>query len=184
MICATDERLLANQEAPLSPLSWSSKKIPRVVRSTLSAEAYAMSKAVDMLGWMRALWGVVHIAGFKWQQPLQGYRQLNRAAIITDCKSLFDLVTRLAMPSCEEFRTTLEVLLIKERCSENTTFRWVPTTLQAADCLTKPMDSSVLRTILAQGRFKLYDASQDLDKNAQRRQAIEWLAKTPSESLV
>ena len=184
LICATDERLLANQEAPLSPLSWSSKKIPRVVRSTLSAEAYAMSKAVDMLGWMRALWGVVHIAGFKWQQPLQGYRQLNRAAIITDCKSLFDLVTRLAMPSCEEFRTTLEVLLIKERCSENTTFRWVPTTLQAADCLTKPMDSSVLRTILAQGRFKLYDASQDLDKNAQRRQAIEWLAKTPPESLV
>ncbi|CAE7339500.1 unnamed protein product, partial [Symbiodinium necroappetens] len=80
LICATDDRLLANKEAPLSPLTWSSKKIPRVVRSTLSAEAYAMSKAVDMLGWMR----------------------------------------------------------------------WVPTTLQAADCLTKPMDASVLRTILAQ----------------------------------
>ena len=180
LVCATDHRLLANQEAPLSPLCWSSKKIPRVVRSTLSAEAYAMSKAVDMLGWMRALWGTVHVANFRWQQAEKGYQLLNRAAIITDCKSLFDLVTRLAMPSCEEFRTTLEVLLIKQRCEENTTFRWVPTTLQAADCLTKAMDASVLRTILAQGRFKLYDASLDLDKNAQRKQAIEWLAQTPS----
>ena len=139
-----------------------------------------MSKAGDMLGWMRALWGTVHVANFRRQQAEKGYQLLNRAAIITDCKSLYDLVTRLAMPSCEEFRTTLEVLLIKQRCEENTTFRWVPTTLQAADCLTKAMDASVLRTILAQGRFKLYDASLDLDKNAQRKQAIEWLAQTPS----
>ncbi|OLQ06719.1 Copia protein [Symbiodinium microadriaticum] len=123
LICATNGDLLANREAPLCPLSWSSKKIPRVVRSTLSAEAYAMSKAVDMLGWMRALWGTVHVPSFQWQRPEEGYRQLNRAAIITDCKSLYDLVTRLAMPSCEEFRTTLEVLLIKQRCAENTTFR-------------------------------------------------------------
>ena len=180
LICATNGDLLANREAPLCPLSWSSKKIPRVVRSTLSAEAYAMSKAVDMLGWMRALWGTVHVPSFQWQRPEEGYRQLNRAAIVTDCKSLYDLVTRLAMPSCEEFRTTLEVLLIKQRCAENTTFRWVPTTLQAADCLTKAMDSSVLRTILSQGRFKLYDGSLDLDKNAQRKQAIEWLAQAPS----
>ncbi|CAE7196797.1 unnamed protein product, partial [Symbiodinium sp. CCMP2456] len=50
LICATDDRLDQNLEAPLSPLTWSSKKIPRVVRSTLSAEAYAMSKAVDLLG--------------------------------------------------------------------------------------------------------------------------------------
>ena len=184
LICATDDRMLANKEAPLSPLTWSSKKIPRVVRSTLSAEAYAMSKAVDMLGWMRFLWGVVHIDGFQWQSPETCCNQLNKAIIITDCKSLFDLVTRLAMPACEEFRTTLEVLLIKQRCSENTVFRWVPTTLQAADCLTKPMDASVLRTILAQGRFKLYDAGQDLEKNVQRKQAIEWLSQSPQASLL
>ncbi|CAE7571351.1 GIP, partial [Symbiodinium necroappetens] len=67
LICATDENLNRNQEAPVSPVAWSSKKIPRVVRSTLSAEAYAMSKAVDILGWIRALWGVIHIPHFKWQ---------------------------------------------------------------------------------------------------------------------
>ena len=177
LICATDDRLNQNLEAPVS-LSWSSKKIPRVVRSTLSAEAYAMSKAVDLLGWVRMLWGVIHIPDFKWQQPEQGFKQLRTAVIVTDCKSLYDLVTRLAMPACEEYRTTLEVLLIKQRCLENACFRWVPTTLQAADCLTKAMD--LLRAALARGQFKLYDPSQTLEKDAQRKKAIEWLQSPPS----
>ena len=180
LVCATDSRMNQNREAPLSPLTWTSKKIPRVVRSTLSAEAYAMSKAVDMLGWMRALWGVVHMPEFRWQQPEESYKKLNLAIIVTDCKSLYDLVTRLAMPACEEHRTTLEVLLIKQRCAENTCFRWIPTTLQAADCLTKVMDATLLRTVLSQGRFKLFDTSKVLEKDAQRRQAIEWLAKPPA----
>ncbi|CAE7708982.1 GIP [Symbiodinium sp. CCMP2592] len=180
LVCATDSRLNQNREAPLSPLTWTSKKIPRVVRSTLSAEAYAMSKAVDMLGWMRALWGVVHVPTFKWQQPEEGFKKLNTAVIVTDCKSLFDLVTRLAMPACEEHRTTLEVLLIKQRCAENACFRWIPTTLQAADCLTKVMDATLLRTVLSQGRFKLFDTSKVLEKDAQRRQAIQWLSEPPA----
>ncbi|OLP77921.1 Copia protein [Symbiodinium microadriaticum] len=124
LICATNDQLNQNLEAPISPLTWSSKKIPRVVRSTLSAEAYAMSKAVDLLGWVRALWGVIHVPEFQWQKPESGFRQLRTAIIVTDCKSLFDLVTRLAMPACEEYRTTLEVLLIKQRCLENACFRW------------------------------------------------------------
>ncbi|OLQ00773.1 hypothetical protein AK812_SmicGene16522 [Symbiodinium microadriaticum] len=110
----------------------------------------------------------------------ESYKKLNLAIIVTDCKSLYDLVTRLAMPACEEHRTTLEVLLIKQRCAENTCFRWIPTTLQAADCLTKVMDATLLRTVLSQGRFKLFDTSKVLEKDAQRRQAIEWLAKPPA----
>ncbi|CAE7257045.1 RE1 [Symbiodinium sp. CCMP2592] len=183
LVCATDGRLDQNLEAPLAPLTWTSKKIPRVVRSTLSAQAYAMSKAVDMLGWMRALWGVVHEPKFDWRSPEQGFQSLNPAIIVTDCKSLFDLVTRLAMPSCEEYRTTLEVLLIKQRRGENTRFRWIPTTLQAADCLTKNMDASLLRAVMAQGRFKLFDGSKTLEKDAQRKQAIQWLSNPPEEHI-
>ncbi|CAE7227129.1 GIP, partial [Symbiodinium sp. CCMP2456] len=146
------------------------------------AMAYAMSKAVDMLGWMRALWGVVHEARFDWRHLEQGYQTLNPAIVVTDCKSLYDLVTRLAMPACEEYRTTLEVLLIKQRCAENTRFRWIPTTLQAADCLTKSMDASLLRAVLAQGRFKLFDNTLTLEKDAQRKQAIQWLSDPPAGS--
>ncbi|CAE7339420.1 GIP [Symbiodinium natans] len=147
--------------------------------STLSAEAYAMSKAVDLLGWLRAMWGVIHVPDFSWQKPTEGFKKLPTAVVVTDCKSLYDLVTRLAMPSCEEYRTTLEVLLIKQRCEENTCFRWIPTTLQAADSLTKAMDASLLRAVLSQSRFKLYDSDNTLDKAAQRQQAVQWISQNP-----
>ena len=73
LICATTEDLNDNKEAPISPLNWSSKKISRVVRSTLSAEAYSMSRSVDRLGWLRPLWGEFAAPNFPWQQPAKAY---------------------------------------------------------------------------------------------------------------
>lgn len=175
LICATTPELDKNQRAPISPLTWTSKKIARVVRSTLSAEAYAMSNSVDRLGWMRLLWGVTNVAQFDWRQPQVGFRQLPIATIVTDCKSLYDLVSRTAMPSCEEYRTTLEVLLIRERCQEHCHFRWIPTSLQVADALTKPMDPALLRQVLSTGNFQLHDENDSLERNAHRKQAITWL---------
>ena len=68
------------------------------------------------------------------------------AIITTDCRSLYDLVSRTAMPQCEEFRTTLEVLLIREQCQDHCVFRWIPTTIMLADALTKPTEPTLLRT--------------------------------------
>ena len=53
LIFTTTSQLNDNVEAPISPVSWSSRKISRVVRSTLSAEAYSMSRSIDRLGWMK-----------------------------------------------------------------------------------------------------------------------------------
>ena len=175
LICATDDLLNKNESAPISPLTWSSKKIARVVRSTLSAEAFAMSKSVDKLGWMRLLWGVLSITNFNWREAPVAFKQLPMATIATDCKSLYDLVTRNAIPSCEEYRTTLEVLLIRERCQEHCQFRWIPTHLQLADPLTKPMDASLLRWVLSSGTFQLFDEEATLQQNAQRKEALSWL---------
>lgn len=175
IICATSPKLLKNEKAPISPLTWSSKKINRVVRSTLSAEAFSMSRSVDQLGWMRLLWGTLATDNFDWRKPPEAFKLLPSAAIVTDCKSLYDLVSRTAIPSCEEYRTTLEVLLIRERCLEHCTFRWIPTSLQLADALTKVMDPGLLRTVLATGMFQLHDEQASLDRNAQRKQAISWL---------
>ena len=175
IIFATNSKMEKNEQAPVSPLTWSSKKIARVVRSTLSAEAFSMSRSVDKLGWMRLLWGVVIQDGFEWRDPPKSFKTLPRATIATDCKSLFDLVTRCAMPSCEEYRTTLEVLLIKERCSEHCSFRWIPTALQLADPLTKPMDASLLRVVLSSGVFQLFDEEAALQQNAHRKEAVSWL---------
>ena len=114
-----------------------------------------MSNSVDRLGWMRLLWGTINIDNFAWREPKQGFQQLPMATIVTDCKSLYDLVSRTAIPSCEEFRTTLEVLLIRERCLEHSQFRWIPTSLQVADALTKPMDPISVTTSSGIGMFPI-----------------------------
>ena len=136
---------------------------------------------MDILGWVRALWGCINVPAFHWQNLEECFKTLNPALIVTDCKSLYDLVTRTATPSCEEFRTTLEVLLIKQRCQENAVFRWIPTTLMLADGLTKPMDSTFMRIILSRGRFKLHAEPGDADRCTHRKRVLEWL-KEPSRS--
>ena len=174
-VFATTPDLQANKKAPISPLTWSSKKISRVVRSTLSAEAFSMSRSVDKMGWCRLLWGAMVVDDFKWRDPPIAFQQLHPAIIVTDCKSLYDLVSRRAMPACEEYRTTLEVLLIKERCLEHCCFRWIPTVLQLADPLTKNMDSSLLRAALEQGHFQLFDEQASLQTNSHKKQALSWI---------
>ena len=44
----TDGELSRNQRSVVCPVAWSSKKIPRVVTSTLSAEAVALSATLDV----------------------------------------------------------------------------------------------------------------------------------------
>ena len=59
LIFTTTPSMLENQKAIVAPIAWSSKKVPRVVRSTLSAEAAALSNTVDRLLWLRMLWAWV-----------------------------------------------------------------------------------------------------------------------------
>ena len=129
LVFATTPQLHQNQTASISPISWSSKKISRVVRSSLSAEAFSMSKSVDKMSWCRLLWGILVVPEFQWRNLPEAFRLMHAAVVVIDCKSLYALVSRRAMPSCEEYRTTLEVLLIKERCLEHCHFRWIPTAL-------------------------------------------------------
>lgn len=134
-----------------SPLAWGSKQIARVVRSTLSAEAYAMSSSLDKLTWLRCLWSYVNDPSFQWQKPEKALASHKKALLITDCKSLFDLVTKLAVPNCQEWRTTIEVMQIKEQAENNTQCRWISTAIMLAGCPTKPMDASFLRKVLSIG---------------------------------
>ena len=50
---------ITNCRVPVSVLSWQSKKIKRVVRSSLAAEARSMSTCQEHLDWMRTMWGQI-----------------------------------------------------------------------------------------------------------------------------
>ena len=168
-IMACTKRLQENKASDFTPIAWNSKQIGRVVRSTLSAEAYAMSSSLDKLTWIRCLWSYIHDPKFQWYKPEEALKNVPKALLITDCKSLYDLVTKLAVPNCQEWRTTIEVMLIKEQAGEHSTCRWISTAIMLADALTKPMDSTFMRRVLQLGRFRIYDEEGTLKHNANRK---------------
>ena len=174
-IMACSPRLALNETTEFSPIVWHSKQIGRVVRSTLSAEAYAMSSSLDKLTWIRCMWGYIKDPNFRWSQPEVSLKAEHPGLMITDCKSLYDLITKTAVPNCQEWRTTIEVMLLKEQSKDHTMCRWVSTAIMLADSLTKVMDSTFLRTVMQLGKFRIYDEDQTLRTNANRKYGVTWV---------
>ena len=174
-IMACSKKLSQNDTTEFSPIVWHSKQIGRVVRSTLSAEAYSMSSSLDKLTWIRSMWGYIKNPSFDWSHPETSLKNEPLGLMITDGKSLYDLITKTAVPNCQEWRTTIEVMLLKEQSRERTQCRWVSTAIMLADCLTKVMDSRFLRTVLQLGKFRIYDEDLTLRTNATRKFGVSWV---------
>ena len=159
MIMTTHEDIAKNHVCPVNPISWGCKKIQRVVTSTLSAETTSLSSTLDQLSWLRLYWNWILNPKINWKNPSKTLQTLpptyatatfkEPTIAVTDCKSLYDLVTRTAPPACQEFRTQLQARAIKDFLSEGTTLRWVHSGAQVADALTKIMESHFLRHIFA-----------------------------------
>ena len=145
MIVAAHESIAQNQTCQISPIAWGSKKIQRVVTSTLAAETASLSTALDHLSWTRLCWAWILDETCDWRRPSETLKHLPPSystisggdLAATDCKSLFDLVSRTAPPSCSEFRTQLQAKAIKDMLSEGTALKWVHSGAQLADALTK-----------------------------------------------
>ena len=178
IIFATHKKLLENQTAVVCPMAWSSKRIPRVVRSTLGAEAFALSNSVDRLSWLRLFWAWLKDPSVPWQHPEKVLELEPTAAAATDCKSVYDIVTRTAPPQCEEYRTTIECLLIRQRMQENCKLRWVASGAQLADCLTKAMDAHRLRECLRTGWYSLFDEGRVLKERSDNRKQLQWVKQS------
>ena len=71
----------------------------------------------------------------------------------------------------------MEVMLIKQQSDGHTQCRWISTAIMLADCLTKPMDASFLRTVLHLGRFRIFDEDQTLKNNTHKKMASRWMTK-------
>eukprot|EP00435_Cladocopium_sp_Y103_P058560 s1182_g20.t1 len=110
LIFATDKSLAENRKAVVCPIAWSSKKIPRVVTSTLSAEAVALSSTLDRLGFLRVCWELIKDPSIDWTNPSEVLRLAPHCSAVTDCKSVYDVSTKMAPPQCSEHRTLLECL--------------------------------------------------------------------------
>ena len=111
----------------------------------------------------------------EWSDPEKVLEDQTRAAIVTDCRSMYDILTRTAIPSCSEHRTTIECLLIRERLKSNCDIRWVTSQAMLADCLTKVMEATALRQCLVSGKYSLFDEKEILKSRADSRQRLQWI---------
>ena len=189
IIMSTHKDISSNVTCPVSPLSWGCKKIQRVVTSTLAAETVSLGSVLDQLSWMRLCWAWLLDPKVRWQSPTDSLRALPESystatyrsqclpesVAATDCKSLFDLVTRTAPPQCSEFRTQLTARSIKDMLGEGVNLRWVHSGAQLADSLTKIMETSFLRETLRLGKYRLNDELAVLKSRSNARNRIRWL---------
>ena len=186
IIVGTHQDINQGHECPISPLTWGCRKIQKVVTSTLSAETMALASTLDQLSWLRLFWSWVHDPRVDWKRPEEALPKLDPAitiptlvpqndVAITDCKSLYDLITRTAPPNCSEFRVQLMAKSIKESLREGTMLRWVPSGAQLADSLTKAMESHFLRETLMYGFYRLSDETAILKERARSKDRLKWL---------
>jgi len=118
LILAASKSIGEWKASDVSPLIWYSRKIARVVASTLASEAYALSGSVDLLSWLRVQWSWLCQPSHEWKNPEKCLADSPEAYAVVDCKSLYDLIQKTTIPQCQEYRTMLEALIIKDRIKE------------------------------------------------------------------
>ena len=130
MILATNSDLLRGEETTVIPISWESYRLKRVCSSTLAAEAMSMNAAMGELEFVYMQWYEMTNGGFdiqKWHKNANEICRSNPSAVITDCKSLFDVLEQgHGVP--EDKRTAIEVLCVRSvlrTCGH--IIRWVAT---------------------------------------------------------
>ena len=141
---------------------------------------------------MRLYWAWFFDQTLKWQNPskVDGLPQAitvptiridEKDLAITDCKSLYDLTTRTAVPNCSEFRTQLQARAIKDILKEGISLHWVHSGAQLADALTKIMNANFLHETLRIGSYCLHDINAVPKDRATERNRLKWLRSTTHE---
>ena len=165
----------------------------RVVTSTLSAETTSLNTTLDQLSWLRLFWRWIRDPKTNWKNSTETLKKLpetfatstfkeDPAIAITDCRSLYELVTLTAPPQCQEYRTQLQARAIRDLLVEGVTLRWVHSGAQLADALTKIMESHFLRYALQHRHYSLHDEGEILKQRASMRTRVKWLQTCAEES--
>ena len=142
-ICMVDDK------GSISPLCWCSRRIRRVVRSTIAAETLAMADALDSALFLSSLYTELV---FGVSNP-----KLQRVLCFTDNKSLWEAVK--SNKAVTEKRLRVEIEGIKESIENGQVEKliWIHNSKQLADCLTKKGASAVpMLKVLEQGKLEYF----------------------------
>lgn len=145
-----------HEETDYHVVDWRSFKLPRVARSSLSAEAQACGQASDMAEFICRFWHCMLRPPSKLKDVIDLQSEL-KPTLITDAKALYDSYYKEGGNSSSvDKRAGLEIRVAKEQMlSLGGTLRWVSSERQYADGLTKSSTRKLLAERLRYGRLKL-----------------------------
>ncbi len=90
ILAAAEKCILEGERSACNIISWGSKRLPRVPRSSASAEVQAISEAMEELEYVRYAWGEIELGtAMALSQPLQTIKH-SAGATVSDCKVLYD----------------------------------------------------------------------------------------------
>ena len=172
MISFTHQDMDQGKECSWTPIYWKSARLPRVVSSTLSAEAQSMAVATSMCEWVtlllsEALDGPCFVHSC-WNQSVK-----RTVLVATDCKSLYDHLMSQSSPTLEDRRTAIDIIIIRDCISRlGISLRWLPTDRMLADSLTKesPEAFDLLRACIRSARYQISPEQKMLQLRAQERE--------------
>ena len=171
MVSFVHQGINSGHDSPWTPAYWKSHRLPRVVSSTLSAEAQSMATASSMLEWTNLLLSEA-LDGPRFAHSLWNGVDHRLTMLITDCKSLYDHLISNSSPTLHDRRTAIDIVILRD-CVFRTKsqLRWIPTDRMLADGLTKesPEALDLIRACLRTARYQISPESLVLERRAQER---------------
>ena len=138
ILCLTTKDIMKNKESPVWIVDWSSKKLRRVVRSSVAAETMSGQNGLDAIEWIQSLLAEI----LEGQSPRTFRERVpeKTACLVVDSKGFFDAVTKsCSSPTISvEKRLQIDYAIAKESMSlQNIMVFWTSNIFMCADVLTK-----------------------------------------------
>ena len=176
---ANETELTQGKPMPLTIVDWASRKLQRMCRSSLAAEAQSAAIAVDELEWMK-VFNAAMINPLVEIESEEVLLMTGQSFLVTDAKSLYDASRSMSSGlKLSEKRTAIEVSIVNQRLAAMSgTWRWVNSHQQMADGLTKTAAKDKFHEVLQRGVHQLkYDekftASKKVTKEEKKQEEDE-----------
>ena len=135
--------LMVSRQGKCAPLTWQSRKIRRICKSTLAAESWALVEAVECADFISK----------QLSETVYNNSQGFKIVCLTDCKSLYDAVH--TTNNLDDKGLRIPVACLRQRVEfDEIIVHWIGTKMQLADSLTKAgASSSLLSLVLSSGKL-------------------------------
>ena len=115
IVSMSERDLLTGASHPISPLLFSSRKLPRVIRSSLGCEVQSGNLCHEELTFMRLAYTEMMTGVANLKNPREVLKQTT-ATLVSDCKGLYDALAKnvSAGLGADDRRTGIEALCLKQ----------------------------------------------------------------------